>query len=342
MKRFFTLIFVFFILSSTKTYAASTQVTPDASQNDNLLTANTNPKATLRFGAANTGSWTDIIGAKYIPENSHYLCQIDLEVSKNGTPTDSIQAQIYQGGSNLTNGSLLGTSANTWLGSDLGITTQVVSFWFGSTTVPGNCIGIVKGTTYWISVSRTGALNDTNNYNFEFQSSPAVPTSATWLGWSKIFGQVTGTITVPTVNLWGINNGSALESIPTAVQSFCQNFGLLTETCNVFGSLFVPSQSVFSSNYTTVKNNLNSKAPFAYINTVFALNLSNTGSATSTPAISIPITHTSYISSNLPTHMDSNFGATLDSIKNSTRGVFAILLWLAFVFYIIRLASRVI
>jgi hypothetical protein len=92
----------------------------------------------------------------------------------------------------------------------------------------------------------------------------------------------------------------------------------------------------------TFKLVMGSKAPFAYVNSVFAINLSMTNASMTVPAISIPIL-VQYKGVNiLNTHLTLSDGNNnLSSILGYIRPVFLIMLWIGFVFFLINVGREV-
>lgn len=81
------------------------------------------------------------------------LSRIDIDLGKSGSPTDNLQLELYTDGP----GTLMATSnviSMTTLLSGFGNSTRC-SFTFSSQTFTAN-------TTYWMILSRTGALNESN------------------------------------------------------------------------------------------------------------------------------------------------------------------------------------
>jgi len=341
MKRLTIFIFTFlaFFIFASQSFASTTNYTPTAGQNQILYTNLTGTTGSLRFGAASLGSWTDKIGLKYTPTVSHYLCSIDVFISKTGAPTDSVNLKLYQGGSGLDNGTLLATSANVWLGSDFSTSPQRTTFWFGTNALPATCQGIVKNQTYWFTFARTGTPDDSHLYNFYFIQQ----TNTELVGWTKQFGAVGSPTNYGYADLYGISDGSALDIVTTVTNPCSGSF--LESTCNLLSSLFIPSTSFASASADTLKTTFLSKAPFSYINSALNLDLSTTGSGSSSPTLTLQINKpNSYVSSILPVSMtwtDSSANNNAFIATSAIRGVFTILLWLAFVFYIIFTIRRV-
>jgi len=316
--------------------ALAQQVTPHESQNQNILRSQNQGSANQTMGRPSPSNSSE--GIRYIPTESHYLCQIDFRVKTNGSPTDGLNINIYQGGTTLTNGTLIWTSENTVNSADIGATEDVISFWFGSVSPPGACIAVVAGETYFIELNRTGSDHATNNYSIYYDTNDLLPN-----GESLGFGDRNGQWSVgtwPAVDIYGIEDGSGINT-DSEVPDFCASLGILAGSCNLFASLFGIDAEFAEDEFSDTYDSLVSKAPFAYIFPVFDLNLSSTSASMDTPTISIPL----YASFSGSLIMDNSFDWSDDGIIGDLVGLirptFALGLWFVLIFYIVGLVRHV-
>lgn len=338
MKRkiilFISLIFFTLV---TPAFAALPQFSPDSTQNQVLLDTLYNPTGVGDQNFGNTGF--NKVGFLYTPSSSHWVCQVHALFGKFGHPTDSVQLQLYDSqntmASAISSGNLDGTFYSLVNGIDLTNSDQSADFIFQAATPPGICLPLHAATNYWFVFSRTGSLSNTDYYLFEENQNltPRPNASSVIQAWTTT-GQSSGF--VPSTTVYGITDG-------TAINNATGSASLTTETCanNILYSLctlFYPNLSVLSSNFTTLQNTFNSKAPFGYITSALSINLSVTNAASSTPVFTIPIVHSaSQIAGILPTSMtynDSSWGNIVAQWTGAIRTMFNIALWLAFIFYI--------
>lgn len=108
-------------------------------------------------------------GQSFVAGNSYPLANIQLTITKVGSPTDNIYAEVLSG---AINGTLLGTSANVD-GSTLPTTStaNTPTFDFSAAGVT-----LTAGTAYYVRVWRSGA-NDSTNYYQGWASNTAAYTS---------------------------------------------------------------------------------------------------------------------------------------------------------------------
>ncbi len=138
----------------------------------------------------------------------------------------------------------------------------------------------------------------------------------------------------------GIATPSALQNNTAVAQPNCSNLDLVCSfqvwLSNTFNYIFGINQTVATQRFYSIKNKMNNKAPFAYINSALAVDLSNVSTTSAVPTLSIPITHTTGVSASLPTSMEWDDSTQQNVVKNFSGSVlitFNILLWLAFLFY---------
>jgi len=154
------------------------------------------------------------------------------------------------------------------------------------------------------------------------------------------WNQSTGTKTITLTSMQiAIVYHSSLES------DFCGDIFILSDMCTVIAGLFLPDTDFAEVTFDSLNSTFLSKAPFGYIDALLNLDLSVTGSATTSPTLTLPIGHTNeYISELLPSDMswsDSTAGNAVAQTTNSFRIIFTILLWLAFLFYLFFALRRI-
>jgi hypothetical protein len=316
---------------------ASAQVTPASGQNeilvDNSDLDNGSFSTTVFGGTGNVGEGFTKAGLKYIPEASHWVCQVDVRINNHNSPTDSVLMKIYSGGSDVDTGTLLATSNQV---TSTAITSSAgwVSFWIGTPTVPGSCIGMGSGGTYWFTFSRTGSNNGTNNYNLGLKNTNPIPNVIT--SYVKGGGLITGSTPDAILQITGIKDGSA---ITLGTINPCAD-NLLFSVCSLLYLLFIPNFTNISTRVASTSATLNSKVPFSYFNSLSGINLSSVG--TPDASLTLPI-HTGSGSSAL--NFDIPFFATasanisgfFSAVKLSTTFIF----WLGFLAYLYFLIRRV-
>jgi len=322
MKYLFTLGILFFLFTGSS--FASTTIPPDTSQNGVIIDVQGSTLGSQYWG----DNLNRRMGYRYQPINNHYVCQVDIRASKLGTATDSIRLSVRQDGTNLTNGTLIQTSQNVWLHSDLD--GSYASFWFGTVSPPGNCFPVVSGKTYFFVLDRTGGVYTTDNYNFIYTNTSLYDE----IRWFNQYGEATDGYE-PSVRMFGITNAQGLSSEVVDTSSFCDGLGLFAEICNTVTFLFVPNTNVLQSDIEDLIDTLSSKAPFAYVIEALSLDFSETYANEDVPSISIPIDVEVAGIQTLDTSFDFNDEASLVAdTAGLIRTTFVILLWLVFVFFI--------
>ena len=138
--------------------------------------------------------------------------------------------------------------------------------------------------------------------------------------------------------------GSDIDDVVTCktLDIFCQAQKKFYAILNFF---FGVDTSSLVSNIESIESNVNSKAPFAYVNAVFGMDFSDVATSDVVPTFSIPIVHTAGVSSDIPNTLDWNDTEQNNTVKNTAGSfilTFKILLWLSFMFYLFTLSRRVI
>jgi len=337
----FIILFLSLFVFSERSISAQTMIDPDPSQNAVLLDWNhTSTPLGTTFGRPPASD--NDIGFKYIPATSQYVCQIDIALDVgSGSPTDTVSMRVYSGGTTLTNGTLMWTMQNVWRATDFG-SDVYASYWYGTFAPPGNCFGLLGGSTYWFVLHRTGSTSNTQNWQTNIVSGTMSPSDSFAQVWGDQSGAreySAGVPARPQVTIYGISDGSLIDQQSEELASFCASTGLLIGTCNMFSNLFIPNFEEFSDDFNDLEATLSAKAPFAYIDSALSLDFSLSPSATTSPDISIPIQHTnSNISSLIPTSLDwsdADSGGVAAIATNAIRNVFLVLLWIAFIFFLV-------
>jgi len=166
------------------------------------------------FGSSgsNDSRWSML----YTPSFNEAYCTINVDADRNGTPTDYLRLTIkvwtsgdYDTGSGAVSTDVLGSSLSTSFGT--------VAF-----TFPG-CYTMLAGTTYGITLTRTGSVDGTNNYDVFYETESPSPVvwrrysgswsadvttlSPRWAATAYIPGSPNTTIDVP-------DNGSSWDIFP--------------------------------------------------------------------------------------------------------------------------------
>lgn len=132
--------------------AQAPTATPAVEQNQAVVTAN--------FSVGNAASRVALAQSFRAP-GSYAITGVQLNVRRIGSPTDSLRVAVCADNAGKP-GTELGSA--TILGSSLG-----TSFALSLFSILG--AQITAGVTYWIKVSRTGALDSVNNYEWAGESS---------------------------------------------------------------------------------------------------------------------------------------------------------------------------
>lgn len=292
------------------------------------------------------------VGFQLITRNTTLeVCQLNWTMDRNNNPTDDVYARIYEGGTNLTSGTLRYTSNAISATSMSTTSATLLSFYFGDSGGLGfNCPALKTNTVYWFDVTRT-VPSSTTGYIFEYNGGNTSPyTSRLWTQRLGIFSDWYGSPAVysPAGALLGYGASGTQSGILNlsftvpqmncgSLQDICNG---LTNSLNYVISLIVPTQIDLAS-LDTLKTTLNNKAPFAYINTVLGYNTTNPATSSALPTFSIPING----SVTLPNTPHISFNASVPSqasgIFTSIRAITTIIFWLFFGGYIIGLARKV-
>lgn len=127
---------------------------------------NESKPSTLDQSQIDFGSFEDIggtstngemIAQSFQPTVTKGLDHVSIRFYRQNNPSDYIQMQLYSSSAGVP-GSLLATADNVVPGEILATTPFEFNFFFRDTPV------LTANTTYFFVVSRTGALNNTNNY----------------------------------------------------------------------------------------------------------------------------------------------------------------------------------
>jgi len=145
----------------------------------------------------------------------------------------------------------------------------------------------------------------------------------------------------------GIATPSALQNSHSVLTPECTSLDLMCHFQNWLKLLFYDFFGIdafFNTNaFQNIAITADEKVPFAYINELVSLDLSETESASSTPSFTIPLAQgLSHVSPELPDTMEwSDDNNIVSDLTSSIRIVFNILLWLGFIFYFVFVARRV-
>lgn len=262
------------LFGARSVFATSTQLTPISGHADVIYDgySTDNVNVSNVFGKSTTSSWASKVGMKYIPEANRFICQIDIVVGKAGSPSDGLKVEVYNGGTTVDNGNIVATSYNTWSASEIASNNgQVLTYWFDGTSInTGACFGVVAGQTYWITVSRTGSLSDTDYYFWYHTTTGGQPTEATGLSYSKEFGQYTnsGINMHPDIDIYGISDGTSIEpnigDWQCSVDTWFPGYETL---CTFVHTILIPPNgfgAFIKGKMNDSQGLLYSKAPFAY------------------------------------------------------------------------------
>jgi hypothetical protein len=110
----------------------------------------------------------------------------------------------------------------------------------------------------------------------------------------------------------------------------------------ILKSLFVPNAASISGQLTSIQSLINNKAPFAYVSSIFHIDLSLTNASASIPAINIPVYAEYKGHMIINTHLALSDGNNnLSSILSYIRPIFVIMLWIGFIFFLIMIGRNI-
>lgn len=109
----------------------------------------------ISLGVNNTNQW---VASKFVAEDTVTICELKVQIFKNGSPTGTVTACIYShDAGNDEPQSLVGTCSDARDADDMGL-----NYLSGWRTFAGLSAGITNGTTYWV-LWHTSAI-DSSNY----------------------------------------------------------------------------------------------------------------------------------------------------------------------------------
>jgi len=202
--------------------------------------------------------------AKWIPAKSRYVCQIDYNLRVVGNPTDSLDLEVWEGGSwgsnSRSGGILVGTGE--FVASGLYITRYSgytnVSFKIGT----GDCINMQQAKTYWFILKRSGANSITDYYQAGLQYSTGgqvvteAPNGENRVEYlSDISNECgTGCDAVADLILTGKLNAPLLQTISNSTCTFN-----ILDPFPFVSCIFIPSASNLTSSFGGFTETLNTK-----------------------------------------------------------------------------------
>jgi hypothetical protein len=269
-------------------------------------------------GNADSGYWgrtgatyVQSYAQKYQSGATDLLCGVRHKIARNGSPSDTVVFTVYQGGSNPQNG--LAMVSSTVSGATLPTNTATeTDFNFG-----GYCITLVSGQTYWFTLTRSGALSDTDNYISRIQTTGGNEWAYVVVngGWFDNSPQALA------ITAYGVANLS-YYSLPTSTVSSTawtltcdESAGTFSYSiCNLFVGLFIPNPSVFDA-FTGLYDQIENKPPIGYL-TAISDALGGVGTSTAPYSISAV----------------SAFSGFFSPIRTALSWI----LWLVFAFWIIN------
>lgn len=245
-----------------------------AQNNDVIFSVTGNADSPLWGRTSNTTAWG--LGQGYLAASNTFVCGVRHKVAKNGTPTDGVVFTLYAGGSNPENGTILVSSTVAAAALPTNTATET-DFKFGA------CYYLTAGQTYYFTLRRTGALNDSNNYFSRIQTPSG--------GWAYI-GVSGGWVAsnALAVTAYGISNTSFFTP-PTSTTSSAnwtltcdnQSGAFASSLCYIGGYLFVPNEDIFN-NFGDIYNQIKNKPPIGYF---YAITDAFNGLGTSTAPYSL-------------------------------------------------------
>jgi len=324
------ILFAYLFTISANAYA-STQLTPAEGRNEIISQGLVGSAGLTSFGNS-TGFHPKHIGFKYTPTASHYVCQVDFTLRKNGNPTDFVKMSVYEGGSSMINGDLLnGTSAFVWSGTEIATTGGIVSFPLS------DCIALSKTKYYWFTLSRTvsGGEEASDYYYYYSTATDSTPNDEIY-SWSES-GEQTGYHNYGT--MYGIGDGSLIDfAEENSAENVCDNTpDLVKPFCQATYKLLVPNSEDINTDVASMSASLNEKVPFAYILEVFNIGdeLSATNSATPT-FINIPYSSSSVSALfGVPQSIQGNLPEFAQNYFNILKTAISFIMWALFLTYLI-------
>jgi len=197
-----------------------------------------------------------------------------------------------------------------------------------SGTVYYNYLFSTMGTTCGISQSALQSGTAGISFVWYYGSSTTMPLKIDAIGMTPLYDNYPDQSIVP------------VENVVT-----CQWYDLScifsTMMTNIV-NFFTPDTTLISSQFSGLQSTINNKAPFAYANAVFSLNLSMTGASATVPAISIPVYAQYQGHTILNSHLTLSDGNNnLGNMLSYIRPVFVIMLWIGFIFFLIVIARDI-
>lgn len=353
MKYKFLLCLILFLTLSNKAFAAyhDNSRDPVEGQNDPLvlrLPFGTSRASTYQFGK--TGTFTQKMAIKFRPTRSFWACNLDLDLSKMGSPTDDVHVLLYTGGDTDPSGATLLSTSNDIIGSSLDPysggsgTYDKVTFFFGTiSSYPGNCVAMSKDNLYWYVIERTGSENDTNFY--VLGNGPTTDSTGMSNSWAYSYGSwVNQTGYGGMFRLFGIDNSANIGE-GTTTDVICTE-SWYQFACNLVNKLFIPpggTGAFMQDKINEAQDLLYSQVPFVYLT-------GNISKLTDfTPEDDSGYLVDTYIPINTPTleseaihfqAFDTSYGSPEKNVFDIFRPWIQIFLWLFFGYYVITRVFR--
>lgn len=310
-----------------------------------------------------TGSNTNILALKYRPSASHNVCSIQVDLQKQGSPTDTLKLDIYLGTTttNGTNdpdafGTFIATADQQW---SISSTSALI---YEYTFTP--CVPIFPDwqKDYLFTFSRTGSQDNTNYYRIITARDDHVvqygngTADRVWKFKSSGNNDIAG-VTVNSVFHYEypyyILNGTENYSIVSPQDETQSNCTAPADILDVGGGitysfcyLFMPAPSVINQ-FSSLGDSLDTKIPFSYITEIQGF---MTGATTTENFQGLEIDYESlgYGSTspmgNILTNIDFNQETVTTYLPDPVYDTFMLLqatsYYLAFAFYVYRRASK--
>jgi len=202
----------------------------------------------------------NVVGFKYVVPHDSYLCSVNVGLSKNGSPTDSVQMQIKKNGTTFPGDDDWIVSDNVALSGDMTTSRQDFNFSFGQ-----NCWATPGNITLWIGLVRTGAESGANYYNLYNDT-----TTVTFFPDSSIdfkqWGDRNGIYvpdTFPASAVFGIDEPGGFDIEEASASCDGYSSTVQKEACIILKTLFVPSSDILNE-WTEVRNDIAEHKPISY------------------------------------------------------------------------------
>lgn len=173
-------------------------------------------------------------------------------------------------------------------------------------------------------------------YTFDDSENVPQPNLKVWVNTEDINTEATATYLAQTT-ISSKRGAEICEDIDLGTFTF-PNW--LCQAKNFLVQFFTPDFTVTEQQLEDVQTALNDKAPFAYINAVLAMDLSDPSESTSAPTVTMTFVHTE--NGAIPATVEVAPLSPLTSLLSYTRPIVNVLLWLIFITYLFYLPRRVI